>query len=265
MANPIAPDQAYLRSGLVAGILRAASYNASRGRPDLRIFEVGRRYFWDAADRAVSERTTAAALLCGRTPAGLHWRDKGREVDFHDASGVVDALIGLWPGAALSREPAGLPAGLHPKAAVAVLLEGKPVGFCGLLHPSKLGFWGIPGPAAVLSLDLDPFCTVPVPLKAFQAFSPFPSVVRDISLLFDSAADYAAVAASIREAGGKSLSSVELADLFTGKGVPEGKKSMTLRLTFSHLERTLTDSEVSSAVQGILTALSSKYGANLRS
>ncbi|MEK9144421.1 MAG: hypothetical protein AAB339_02285, partial [Elusimicrobiota bacterium] len=167
--------------------------------------------------------------------------------------------------ASAAPSASGLPSYLHPKAAVAILLEGKPAGFCGLLHPGKLDFWGIPGPAAVLSLDLDAFCAAPAPRTALRAFSPFPSVVRDISLLFDSSAGYAAITASIREGGGESLSSVDLADLFTGKGVPEGKKSMTLRLTFSHMERTLTDAEVNSAVEAVLAALRAGFSAVLRS
>ncbi|MEK7746196.1 MAG: hypothetical protein AAB576_05975, partial [Elusimicrobiota bacterium] len=163
------------------------------------------------------------------------------------------------------REGSGLPAMLHPKAAVAVLIEGKPAGFCGLLHPGKLGFWGIPGPAAVLSLDLDALCAAPAPRKAFRAFSPFPSVVRDISLLFDSSSDHARIAAAVREAGGEALSSADLADLFTGTGIPAGKKSMTLRLTFSHMERTLTDAEVNSALEAVLAALRAGFSAVLRS
>ncbi|MEE8425320.1 MAG: phenylalanine--tRNA ligase subunit beta, partial [Elusimicrobiota bacterium] len=239
LLNPISQDWAYLREDLLPGLLRNTAMNINHGAQCLRLFEIGRVY--SIPDGDVSERTHLAGILAGPAQAAGLWTTEPREPDFYEAKGVVESILS---GRGVRTQAAESGDGIfHPNACLDILHGKDRIGCFGLLHPDLLRRWDIKGTvAAAFEFELDglvgPAGEKPAKLKSFSVF---PSSARDISILVAEDLPYLKVEKTLRGKKIAELARTELLDLFTGKGVPAGKKSLTIRLTFSHRERTLKD------------------------
>ncbi|MFH2204692.1 MAG: phenylalanine--tRNA ligase subunit beta [Elusimicrobiota bacterium] len=284
LRNPISQDWQYLRGALLPGLLRSAALNFNRGADGLRLFELGRVYRQE--DGTVAERTHLAGILAGPATSTAHWASTRTEPDFFEVKGVVAALL-AGSGAGL-RAPDSENGIHHPKACLDIFRGERRVGRFGLLHPTLLKNWDLEGRAvAAFELELDAMADLPAaaapldanavkkaaaaarepaaaPAMKFKPFSAFPSSSRDISILVDAGVEYARVEQALRDHGGAGLGRIVLIDLFTGEGVPAGRKSLTIRLTFSHPDRTLRDEEIQTHVETLLAALARLLGAELR-
>lgn len=248
LLNPLSDDWAALRPTLLGGLLRSAVLNQNRGAGGGRLFETGRVY--SKAGEGVAEGTRLAVLWWGPWPERAHWRRAPASPDVHEAAGLAEAL--LRPRA-LTLSAGALGDGLfHPKASAGLSTGGRSVGRLGELHPDALRRWELRGPAVALELDLEALAAAMAPACRFAPVSAFPSVERDLSLLVDEGAPFAAVRDALRPVA--NLERLELIDVFRGKDVPAGKVSWTVRLSFSSLEKTLDDAAISAAM-GDATAL----------
>jgi len=273
VANPLSEKFAVLRPSLLPGLIDSASHNRRHGRADVRLFEVGARFGAAAEVRAV------AGIWCG---AGLpsHWSGGARPADFFDVKGVVE-MIGRAFGLALEYEPADV-AYLAPGRCASIAFRLKPeatnhvgvasgfsrkIGFIGQIQPSLLEKRGLPANdvAWAFELDTDVLAEAQAADDLRAASLPrFPSIVRDLSVLVDSALPAAAVRGTIRSSAPSTLVDVIEFDRYRGKGVPEGRVSLSLRLTFRSPDRTLTDAEVDQAMDAVVAALATDHGATRR-
>jgi phenylalanyl-tRNA synthetase beta chain len=256
IANPLSENFAVLRPSVLPGLVDAVAHNRRREQRDVRLFEIGNRF-----SRAAGERR---AVACAWTGGGTaeHWSGGSREVDFFDIKGVVNRVceaVGVETSIEPHREP-WLAAG----RSAAVVSNGARIGVLGQLAPSIAERHGVPAsePVYVAEIDLD---------AAEQASSGgrvtieplprFPSVTRDISILVDDTLPSVDVRATIEQAAPPTLVRIREFDRYQGKGVPEGKVSLSLRLTFRSSDRTLTDTEVQSAMDAVLAALTQRHSA----
>jgi phenylalanyl-tRNA synthetase beta chain len=255
--NPLSEKYDTLRPSLLPGLVDAASHNRRRERRDIRLFETGTRFSPTGEVRAV------AGVWCGSATAP-HWSGGARTVDFFDIKGVVGALCRTL-GITATFAPAALPYFVDGRTAVVQAPEV--VGHLGQLDPAILDARGIPVDEALYAfeLDLDAIAARQTgdDLRA-ESLPRFPSVVRDLSILVDSALPAATVRGTIRSAGPRTLVQVVEFDRYRGKGVPDGRVSLSLRLTFRSADRTLTDEEVDDAMVRIVGALASQHGAERR-
>jgi phenylalanyl-tRNA synthetase beta chain len=260
VANPLSEKYAVLRPSLLPGLIDAAAHNRRREHTDVRLFETGTRFSTAGETRAV------AGVWCGpgTTP---HWSGGARATDFFDVKGVVEAL-GRALGLTLEFEPAAVPYMVDGRAA-AVSFAVRPsidrrLGLLGQIVPAILDARGFPAGEALYAfeLDLDGVAAVPAgdDLRA-ESLPRFPSVVRDLSVLVDSTLPAAAVRGTIRSSAPATLARTIEFDRYRGKGVPDGRVSLSLRLTFRSPERTLTDAEVDAAMEQIVAALAAAHGA----
>jgi phenylalanyl-tRNA synthetase beta chain len=254
VANPLSEKFAVLRPSLLPGLIDSASHNRRHGRTDVRLFEVGTRFSAAAEVRAV------AGIWCGAgTPA--HWSADARPADFYDVKGVVEMLARAF-GLAFEYEPADIPYMVPGRSAS--------VGACGRigqLLPSILESRGLaPNDVAwAFELNADVLAKAQAMDDLRAASLPrFPSIVRDLSVLVDSALPAAAVRGTIRSSAPSTLVDVIEFDRYRGKGVPEGSVSLSLRLTFRSPDRTLTDAEVEQAMDAVVAALGTAHGATRR-
>jgi phenylalanyl-tRNA synthetase beta chain len=254
VANPLSEKFAVLRPSLLPGLIDSASHNRRHGRTDVRLFEVGTRFSAAAEVRAV------AGIWCGAgTPA--HWSADARPADFYDVKGVVEMLARAF-GLAFEYEPADIPYMVPGRSAS--------VGACGRigqLLPSILESRGLaPNDVAwAFELDADVLAKAQAMDDLRAASLPrVPSIVRDLSVLVDSALPAAAVRGTIRSSAPSTLVDVIEFDRYRGKGVPEGSVSLSLRLTFRSPDRTLTDAEVEQAMDAVVAALGTAHGATRR-
>jgi phenylalanyl-tRNA synthetase beta chain len=226
------------------------------------LFEAGSRFTGGSEGRA------AGLVWCGAGDVP-HWSRTPRNVDFFDIKGAVEAVCGAF-GIATELAPAARAYLVPGRAAeiCAASAPGKPVlGIAGQLTPAVAGARGFPENEEVYAAELDTTLLGALAegddLRA-RPLPRHPSIVRDISILVDEVLPAAAVRGTIRSAAPATLASIIEFDRYQGKGVPEGRISLSLRLTFRAADRTLTDQEVHDALARILTALRSTHGAEQR-
>ena len=260
IANPLSEKFAVLRPSLIPGLLDACAHNRRRERRDVQLFEAGNRFTRDGEGRAV------AFAWCGaRQPP--HWSFPAQPVDFFDAKGVVEQIARAF-GAQADWTPAVRSYFVQGRTAeVRIAPTGRVLGVVGQLLPALADARGFPANEEIFAAELDlnvlPAKTGGDDLRA-EPLPRFPSIARDISILVDEALPAAAVRGTIRSAAPPSLVSVVEFDRYQGKGVPAGRISLSLRLTFRAPDRTLTDKDVDEALAKIIDVLRTAHGAERR-
>jgi phenylalanyl-tRNA synthetase beta chain len=271
LANPMSEDQSVMRPLLLPGLLDAARHNASRGRPQLGLFESAHVYrlsqpLDEAPEGSPSGATPAherhhlAAVLTEATPGT--WRSERRAADFYAAKGLVEAVLASV-GIEFDVEQGERPF-LHPgRTATVLAADERKLGWIGELHPSVARAWDLDGTVAAFELDADLIAELAAGPAAYRDVTTFPAVIQDIALVVDTHVPAAAVIDAVRAGAGDLLHAVELFDVYSGEQVGEGRKSLAMRLEFRSSERTLTDDEVAAARLAIEAELA-KLGGALR-
>ena len=274
IANPLSEKYTVLRPSLIPGLVDSLIRNRRREHGDVRLFEIGRRF-----DRHLGETEGVAIALTG---SGLpeHWGAPDRGVDLFDLTGVVERAcdaLGVTPVITPVITPvqqvdqadhAAHPALVEGRTAV-VSAGGHELGYVGQLSPTHAEARGLPaaGDAVyVAELNLSVLAQVAVDRRQFTAIPVprHPSIVRDLALLVDATLPAATVRDTIQGAASETLVRVREFDRYEGQGVPDGRVSLALHLTFRAADRTLTDAEVQTAVDKIVTVLEQQHGATLR-
>jgi phenylalanyl-tRNA synthetase beta chain len=256
IANPLSENFAVLRPSVLPGLIGAVAHNRRREQRDVRLFEIGSSF-----TRSGGERRTVACAWTGMA-APEHWSGSGRPVDFFDLKAVVERICEAV-GANVHTQPSER-AWLTPGQRADVVANGRTVGAMGQLSPALADAHGLPGNDPVYVAEMDLETLEDIGAKTVVRVEPlprYPSVVRDISILVDSALTAAELQRTIRDAAPAFLVRVREFDRYQGKGIPEGKVSLSLHLTFRSSDRTLTDAEVQADVDRIVETLKEKHAA----
>ena len=257
LRNPLAAEQAALRTTLCPSLLRAAQYNRNRRAPGVRLFEIARVYA-PADGGGVDERWALAGVAAGAAyPA--QWGAQARALDFYDVKGDLESLFGAQ-APALSFAPAAHPA-LHPGQAARIALDGRPLGVVGALHPELEEEFGL-ADACLFELELEAWPEAP-PAR-FAPWPEYPETERDLALLVHEDVTAAALEDCVRGLGVESLRTLAVFDVYRDPALGGNRKSVGLRLIFQSLSGTLCDAEVDGLVAGIVGELSERLGAELR-
>lgn len=248
--NPIIQTMPVLRAGLWGKLLETVKTNQSRKIERLRLFEIGRVF--EKKDGQIDETEQLAGVVTGPFFDSA-WKDQ-RMVGFFEVKKDLEALFPF-----LQFQRSTHP-GLHPGQSARLLREGHAVGWLGVLHPAIAEQLGI-GEAILFNMVLDP-SLFPATIH-LKENSVFPEIRRDLSLLVPFSLEWQRIQQGIEEAGAPLLQKVEVFDLYEGKGVPAGKKSLGVRLFFQAYDRTLTDEEIDGKMKAILQAIL-PLGAHLR-
>ena len=268
IANPLAETMAVMRPTLLAGLLDSVAHNRRREQKDVRLFELATIF------RASRGEHRALALASLGQASATHWSGSGRAADLYDTSGAIATLaraLGLdvvfAPGEApfLTRESATTIAVTPREAADA---EPHLVGILGEVAPAVAEAHGLPARERVFIAEMDLDLAIAWTTRAdhvrAHALPRFPSSSRDVSIVVDATLPAAAVRGTIRRAAPPTLVSVDEFDRYQGKGVADGRCSLSLRLVFRAADRTLTDAEVQAAMETIVGALQTEHDARLR-
>jgi phenylalanyl-tRNA synthetase beta chain len=279
LKNPLTEERSVMRTSLLPGLLEALGRARRRGERNLALFAVGslilppdpeepspeaearRPRLPNDVGVLPEERPAFAALLAGSRPAYL----ARPEFDVYDAKGLAVELVERLTGRTaevrwVGRTPTTLH--LHPRGAAEILVESRRVGVFGPLHPEVVDNLDLDGPAEVVELDLKVLETLERPTPRYQPIAKLPSVVRDVSLEVPVTVPMREVEQAIQAAAGELCESVELIDLFEGKPVREGHRSLTFRIVYrdpkARLDperaRTLTDKEVDGRQSAVVRA-----------
>ena len=249
LANPLSEKFAVMRPSLLPGLIDAVSHNRRHGRREVQLFEIGTRFSPRGETRGAGFAWTGLATAD-------HWSVARRDVDFFDMKGVVEHLAAVSL-VTLTFEEADVPYLVKGRSAT-IAANGQTIGVFGLLDAGVGERRDLPSGDEVYvgEINLDAL-TAAAPADTLRAtpLPRYPWVVRDISILLEDSLSAETVRGTIRSAAPVTLRDVREFDRYQGKGIPDGKVSLSFRLTFQSPERTLTDEEVQSGMQHIIDAL----------
>jgi phenylalanyl-tRNA synthetase beta chain len=261
--NPLSADRAHLRRTLLPGLLNTARANL-RFLDRVAIFEVGRVYVPRPGETLPAEPRRLGALLVGPREAGTWLAHDAGPLGFFDLKGITEDLIARLALPGVTWERGEHPA-LHPGRTARLLVDGAEAGIVGELHPLVRAAFDLPEtPVAVMELDLDVLLAPLGAAAPMTELSAQPAVYEDLALIVDEGTPAAQVAELIRGSGGKLLVDLRLFDLYRGRPIAPGKKSLAYALTFQAPDRTLTDEDTKKLRQKIVGRLQRELGAVLR-
>ncbi|MBW3572277.1 MAG: phenylalanine--tRNA ligase subunit beta [Gemmatimonadetes bacterium] len=252
LLNPLSAEEGYLRATLVPGLLHRVEHNLAHGVRDVRLFEVGTAFAADPDGGLPREERRVAAAFTGasRPP---HWSGPAPDWDVWDLKGLMEELAAEYPGASVDAVD----------GAFVVAVDGRRVADGRVAAPGEVDAPAWAGAVLVLEARL-PALAASRREVAYRPLPVHPGSERDLALLVPAAVRGADVSGTIREAAGALLEEVYPFDLYEGKGIPEGTRSLAFRLRFRAPERTLTDAEVDGAVDRVLGALEERHGVRRR-
>lgn len=258
LLNPISSDMGIMRLSTWTGLLNAVRYNQYRQQQRLKFFEVGQCF----RDGASTWENYLGGVVCGEAFVES-WNAPKRKVDFYDVKGHIETLFKTLgqPIEALGFR-LGTSSACHPGQCAEITWRGKPIGIIGKLHPKVQKEWGVEGTIYLFEIALAPLQTVPVP--TFSRPSRFPENRRDIAVIVDEAVSSESLVSRIRKDAGELLQDLIVFDVYMGKGIEPGQKSVAMGLILQHPSRTLVDQEIDSVVQDVVTGLREEFNAKLR-
>ncbi|MGQ0583550.1 MAG: phenylalanine--tRNA ligase subunit beta [Reyranella sp.] len=253
-----------MRPSILPNLIEAATRNEARGLSDPALFEVGPQY----KDASPTGQRTVAAGLRHNMAVPRNWAGPARTVDAFDAKAdALAVLAGIGAPVDNMFAQAGAPDWYHPGRSGAIKLGDRVMAHFGELHPEITAAADLKGPVAAFEVFLD--APPPPKAKASKArpklvLSPFQPVERDFAFLVDTAVEAEKIVRAARNADKAMISAARVFDLYAGKGVPEGKKSIAIAVTLQPVERTLTDAEIEAVSAKIVAAVTKATGAVLR-
>ncbi|MGB2078750.1 MAG: phenylalanine--tRNA ligase subunit beta [Vibrio sp.] len=259
---PISADMAAMRLSLMTGLLNTVAYNQKRQQGRVRLFESGLRFTPDeSAENGIRQEMMLAGILAGPN-SEEHWDLASKTVDFFDLKGDLEAVLELTAKQQDYRFVATKHPALHPGQAAAIVLDGKEVGVIGTVHPELERKFGLNGRTVIFEIQWDAINTRVLPEAV--SVSKFPSNRRDIAIVVDESVASDDIIQVCLASGGELLRDAKLFDVYTGKGVEEGKKSLAIALSLQSIERTLEDADIAASVDAIVEAVTSQFDAQLR-
>jgi phenylalanyl-tRNA synthetase beta chain len=260
--NPIASDMDALRPSVLPSLLAAAARNQARGFADQMLFEIGAQF----ENGAAGGQTAIAAGI--RVGTGVRdWMKSSHAADAFDAKADMLAILDVAMGSAMTAPvKPGAPAWYHPGRSGTLALGPKVLASFGVIHPKILAAFDLKGPVVAFEVNLDAIPEPKAKGKARAQFSPSPyqPVERDFAFLVDAKVAAEDVLKAAKGVDRNLIESASVFDVYEGKGVPEGKKSLAISLRLQPKDKTLTDVEIEAIAQKIVAAVSKATGATLR-
>ena len=269
LLNPIASQMSVMRSQLLSGLVANVKYNLNRKASRVRVFEIGGVFAKDAsvqegplAVAGFAQPKRVAALAYGGV-ADEQWGQPARTVDFFELGADIEAVL----APVVLRYDSAAPAALHPGRSAAVVLDGKPIGIIGELHPRLQQQLELPLAPVMFEVDVDALQQRRVPV--YHEISKFPAVTRDLALLVRTAVPVQEIIDTLQAEAQSNpacriMQHIVLFDEYRGKGLAEDQKSLAFRMTMQDTQSTLQDDTVDAAMAALVDAVSKKHGAALR-
>lgn len=252
-----------MRPGMLPGLLAAVRHNFNHQRRDLRLFELGRVFTTAAGEDGLPSETELLSLVVTGGEAGEGRKLATRELDFYDAKGGVEAALEALGFKNVEFSPAQV-RHLRQGQSATISYQGKPLGYVGRLAEDIATAYKFRQPVYVAELNLTTLLQEPTSASVYCPLPRFPSVSRDVSLLVDRGVEFSSIVAAIRAQNYDLCRGVSFVDVYEGKGLGAGERSLTIRLDYRSDERTLVEDEVEAVHSAILAALASDLGVKQR-
>jgi phenylalanyl-tRNA synthetase beta chain len=263
ITNPLGEDLSVMRTTMIYGLLDTAKRNTNNGCFDLKIFEMGRVFLKRAKGELPEERNMIAGLATGKISDDL-W-NAGKNVDFYHLKGCLENIfydLKIDNCKYISNNTESF---LHPGKSCAIMLNEKRIGLLGEIHPDVMERIDFKNNVYVFEINMDYLPKDYAGKKiVYQEISKFPAVMRDAAFVVSVDLEADRMLNVILEENEDLLENVYVFDIYKGKGLPEGTKSLGLRFSYRASSRTLTDSEVSSIHEKLLQKIIDVTGSKIR-
>ena len=254
LADPMSEDRNTLRYSLLYSLKEIYLYNKARNNTNISIFEMGKGFYKENAE--YKEGLRLAGLMTGDYYLDI----TNTKVDFYTVKGVVEELLEyLGFSGRYSFIVDGVPKELHPGQSASIIVQGKTVGIIGKLHPNI-----VKDNVYVFEINLEKLLVNHPSRMSYKDIPKFPSVSKDVAFILDENVTAGEVMATIKKAGGRLLQSISIFDVYTGENVLENEKSIAFKLNFLDPSKTLTDEEVMSVFNNIISKVENSHNAKLR-
>ncbi|MFV8908504.1 phenylalanine--tRNA ligase subunit beta [Serratia fonticola] len=262
LPSPISVEMSAMRLSLWTGLLSAVVYNQNRQQTRVRLFESGLRFVPDtAANLGIRQDVMLAGVIAGHTH-DEHWDLARKPVDFYDLKGDLESVLELTGKLSEIQFKAESNPALHPGQSAAIYLHGERVGFIGVVHPELERKLDLNGRTVVFELEWDKLASRAVPQA--REVSRFPANRRDIAVVVAENVAAEDILAECKKVGANQVVGVNLFDVYRGKGVAEGYKSLAISLVLQDTARTLEEEEIAATVAKCVEALKQRFQASLR-
>jgi phenylalanyl-tRNA synthetase beta chain len=261
LSNPIDVNESEMRTSLLTGLLKALQGNFNYGNRDVRLFEMGKVFEGASESERPREREMLAIVMTGSV-APDDWRGS-RQLDFYDLKGAVETAFGALNISGFTIERAGVEY-LHPGQSALLSRDGQEAARLGRLHPRVASLYKFRQPVFVAEIDFARLLELPSDEVRYSALPRLPAVSRDVSALLSEAVAWGEIERAIGELGISEIVSVRVFDMYRGKELPEGMRSLAFRVTYQGAGRTLTDEEVDASHARVRETLQRRFGAELR-
>ena len=262
--NPLSEEQSVMRSSLVPGLLETMRHCIDRHEKNLRLFEIGKTFYNKDSDALPEEVEMLAGLWCGARSEDS-WHARAAACDFFDLKGVVEALLDRFgiSGVVFAGIPEEICTYTRPGVSARIMIQGRDVGLIGEVHPRVRRHFELKDAAYIFELTVDTLRALIPDAKSFQPIPRYPSVTRDVTLIVDLGVASGRILNRVEKMDEGLIETVQLFDVFEGKPIPTGKKSISFRIVYRSPDRTLEDEEINRLHQDITGNLLEEFKALL--
>ena len=252
ISNPLGEDTSVMRTTALPSMLEVIARNYNFNNADVRLFEIATVYLPTAPDALPDEKKVISVGMYGNC-------------DFYTLKGVCENVLKL--AAIENYDIASYSENIsyHPGRCAVITVDGKQIGIFGQLHPATQSNYGVDTPVYAAELDFETIFELMKPIKQYTPLPKYPASTRDFSFLCDESLEVGKIMAVMKNAGGKTVESVNLFDIYRGKQIGDNKKSVSMRVILRAPDRTLTVEETEKTSAKILAALEKELGITLRS
>jgi phenylalanyl-tRNA synthetase beta chain len=258
--NPISEDLKWLRPSLISGLLNAVYENISHQVRTIKLFEIGTVMVPNG--KQLPDETQRIALALSGSDMGENWAFHPTEFTFHDLKGAIEGIERITDRR-ITYSPASN-AAFDPACCFAVTLGVETIGICGAIQPAILRAFNIKAGVLLAELNFEVLLASAKPTRPYQQLPRFPISERDIAVVVDEGVFCAQLLETIQNAADQTLVEIVVLDLYKGKQVDSGKKSLAFRLVFQDESKTLTDPDIERVINRMVESLKSEHGATLR-
>jgi len=251
LPNPMSVDKSVVRTTLIPSLINVYGYNKARKVQDICLYEISKTY-----DKEYNEESKVAILMSGNYITN-GWGGT-LKVDFYLVKGIIEDLLDYMGFKNRYTFEVGNTSDLHPGISATILLDRKPVGIIGRVHPGVLK-----DEVYVAEISMNALMKDIKPLKYKEA-PKYPKIEKDLAFVVDKNIPSSEIMNVLKKVGGRMLSDISVFDVYTGENVGENEKSIAYKLTFQLTDRTLTDEEVTEVFEKMITEVESKIGVTLR-
>lgn len=253
LPNPMSADKSVVRTSIIPSLINTYEYNKARKVTDILLYEISKTY-----DKDYNEDTKIAILMKGNYITN-NWQNTKVKVDFYLIKGIIENLLDYLGFKNRYSFKVDEIKDMHPGMSATILLDREPVGIIGRVHPTLKK-----DDIFVSEISMTKLFDKQIKPIKYKEANKYPSISKDVAFVVDKKMTVSTLTEQIKKSGGRLLSSIDVFDVYVGENVSDNEKSIAFNLVFEDNTRTLSDEEVTTVFNKIITEVESKLDAKLR-